>query len=503
MASSGYGKKTITNADIEKLRELLSGTNAHVRGPSDAEYDKSIDRWSKAAEKPAGVAVAPSSAKEVSITVEYATDHGLDLAVKGGGHSTAGASSTKGGLLIDLGRMRNVDVDVEKKQLHVQGGCLWSDVDDAAWKHGLATVGGTVADTGVGGLSLGGGYGVLTGSKGLVIDNTVSIEVVLANGEIKRASKQENADLFWALNGAGQNFGVTTEFVLQAYPQEKPYLGTMLFPATPEHISKLVAAINDLFGIKETPQGPKTKSDGKAMSLVGFAKPPPAEGQTMVLMNVVWDGPEDEGKKMLQPFFDIGPAVNQMRVGDYPECNKLVPAMYGMRSSMKGAAYMLPLREQFVQDMKIAYDAFIDTCDDAAASVVAWELFDPCFVAASEEGSFANRGYHFNSLVMPMWSKPENDQRCRQFARDLSNMFKEEIQAHGSQASGGIEGGPGVRGKKGAVMLYGNYDQYDEISKDIFGDNYHELQKLKAKYDPTNMFNKLFAIQPENKSAQL
>lgn len=119
---------------------------------------------------------------------------------------------------------------------------------------------------------------------------------------------------------------------------------------------------------------------------------------------------------------------------------------------------MMPLREQFVHDIKNAYDSFIETCQDAAPSVVAWELYDPCKVAASDEGSFANRGWHFNSLVMPMWSKPENDARCRQFARDLSNMFKKEIQSHGASASGGVEGGVGIRGRKGAVMLYGNYD---------------------------------------------
>ena len=349
--------------------------------------------------------------------------------------------------------MRNVEVDTDKQQLHVQGGCLWSDVDDAAWKHHLATVGGTVADTGVGGLTLGGGYGVLSGIRGLVIDNTVEFTTVLANGEIKKSNKQENSDLFWALNGAGQNFGVTTEFVLQAYPQKELYLGTMLFPATPEHISKLVKALNDLYGVKDTSQGPQTKSLGKAMSLVGFAKPPPAEGQTMVLMNAVVDGSEEEGKALLQPFFDIGPAVNQMRMDAYPNCNKLVPAMYGMRSSMKGAAFMMPLREEFLLEMKNAYDSFIDDCDDAAPSVVAWELYDPCKVATSEEGSFANRGHHFNGLVMPMWTTPENDEKCRQFARDLSNMFKDELQNHGAKASGGVEGGAGVRGKKVSVRV--------------------------------------------------
>jgi FAD/FMN-containing dehydrogenase len=208
MGSIGESKRRVTADDINNLRSLLNGTEAEVRGPGDTGYDKSIDRWSKAAEKPAGVAIAPTSAKEVAIAVKYAAENGLDLAVKGGGHSTAGVSSTDGGVLIDLqSKMRKVTVDTDKQQLHVGGGALWMDVDDAAWEKGLATVGGTVADTGVGGLTLGGGYGVLSGAHGLVIDNTVSFEIVLANGEIKRASKEENPDLFWAMNGAGQNFG--------------------------------------------------------------------------------------------------------------------------------------------------------------------------------------------------------------------------------------------------------------------------------------------------------
>lgn len=229
MGSTGPTKRAVTDDDIDKLRGLLSGTDCHVRAPSDVDYDKSIERWSKAAEKPAGVAIVPTLSDHVAVAVKYAAEHGIDLAVKGGGHSTAGVSSTHGGLLIDLGRMRSVDVDPEKHLLRVQGGALWLDVDAAAWKHGLATVGGTVADTGVGGLTLGGGYGHLSGSKGLVIDNTVAFTIVLANGEIKTVSKEENSDLFWALNGAGQNFGVVTEFVLQAWPQQEMYMGTLLF----------------------------------------------------------------------------------------------------------------------------------------------------------------------------------------------------------------------------------------------------------------------------------
>lgn len=459
MGSIAGSKRGITDSDIKELRTLLSSTKAKVFSPPDDGYAASVERWSRAAEKPAGVSVVPTTAQEVAIAVKYANEHGIDVAVKGGGHSTAGASSTHGGLLVDLrSGMHSVTVNTAKQQLHVQGGAIWGDVDAAAWEHGLATVGGTVADTGVGGLTLGGGYGVLSGQRGLVIDNMVGATVVLANGDVKCASETENEDLFWALRGAGQNFGVTTEFVLQAYPQGDCFMGMMLFPPTPENVSKLVAALNDLHDIVQTPEGPKTKADGRTMSLVGLARPPPANGQTMLLVLVSCNSDEATGQKLYKDFIDIGPVVNTLGMGPFTKINKQVPAGTGMRVSMKGAAFVMPLREEFINNIVREYDAFMSKCEDAEHTLVAWELYDPCVVAARENGCFANRGYHLNSLIMPTWSKAENDQICRQWARDVSNMFKHEIEAHGQPASKGIEGGASVRGKKGAVLLYGNYD---------------------------------------------
>ncbi len=142
-------KGSITPSDIDTLRSLLSGTSATLLTPNDgASYEASIRRWSRAAEKPAGLVLVPASAEEVSIALKYAGAQNLDLAVKGGGHSTAGVSSTNGGLLVDLNaKMRNVEVDLDRMLFKVQGGATWGDVDQAGVKHGLATVGGTVADT--------------------------------------------------------------------------------------------------------------------------------------------------------------------------------------------------------------------------------------------------------------------------------------------------------------------------------------------------------------------
>ncbi|KAH9835067.1 FAD-linked oxidoreductase [Teratosphaeria destructans] len=487
-------RSVASDIHISQLRELLRGTAAQVLTPADSGYGATLLRWSRAAEKPAGVSIVPTTAEQISVALKFATDNGIDVAVKGGGHSTAGASSTEGGMLIDLGRMRAVHVDPEKQQLHVQGGALWGDVDEAGYRHGLATVGGTVADTGVGGLTLGGGYGALSGQYGLVIDNVVSQTVVLADGEIVTASREKNSDLFWALLGAGQNFGVTTEFVFQAYPQQDIYMGTLVFLPTPENVKKLVKAVNEIYAVPST--GGRSKSQGKSGGLLGFGKPPDAGGNSVLLFLASYFGTEQEGRELFKPLLDVGPIVNTLAMGPYPQVNKMVPAIIGMRSSMKGAAFVMPIREKFLSQQLAEFDRFTEETPDAATTMVAWELYDPSVVVQKDNGSFANRGYHLNSLIMPMWSDPANDQQCRQWARERSLDFKKELEVHGMPTSKGIEGGASVRGHKGGVLLYGNYDQYDEISKDIFGDSYERLQALKAEYDPTNVFNKLFPITP-------
>jgi FAD/FMN-containing dehydrogenase len=512
-------KRSITGEDISNLESLLAGTNAAVLAPHAEAYPASIERWSRAAEKPAGVVVAPTTAEEVSVVVKYAASHNIDLAVKGGGHSTAGVSSTNGGLLIDLhANMRNVDVDLERKQFVVQGGCTWGDVDQAGAKHGLATVGGTVTDTGVGGLSLGGGYGWLSGTKGLTIDCLVECTVVLAanGGEIVKASEQQNPDLFWALRGAGQNFGVVTEFVLKAFDQGDVWAGMLIFPPTPEIVEQVVAASNELY----TAADGKTKVAGRGAGGIAIARPPPANGQVMLLAPIIYFGTEEEAKAVYKPLYDLGPIVDTTAMVPYPVINTLLAPPIGLRASMKGAAFTTPIRGGFVQEVLDEYVKFTDGNEDTGNSLVLWELNDPAqIVAAGQVGCFANRGWHLNGMICPLWTKEENDSDCRQWARLINEMFKKELETEGKEVAGkGVDGGVGIRGNKGAVLLYGNYDrksrknpvlsshflahsepkkEYDERSRDIFGENYPRLQTLKVRYDPTNMFDKLFAITPQ------
>lgn len=456
-STADSGKRGITPDDIDALQSLLSNTGTRLLTPHDEAYPASIRRWSRAAEKPAGAVLTPSTAEQVAVAVKYAAEKNIDVAVKGGGHSTAGVSSTNGGLLVDLNaKMRGVEVDVGQKLLRAQGGCTWGDVDQAGARHGLATVGGTVADTGVGGLLLGGGYGWLSGQHGLSIDCLAEATVVLATGEIVKAGPDDNPDLLWALQGAGQNFGVVTEFVLRAFDQGDAFAGLLLFPPTPDVIDKVVAASNELYQVDS--QG-KTKVAGRGAGGIGIARPPPAGGQVMLLVSVIYFGTEDEAKQVFKPLYDLGPVVDTTAVVPYPALNTILAPPIGLRASMKGAAFAMPLRSEFVKDVLAEYVKFTDGNDDAGNSVILWELFDPAKVVALQTGSFANRGTHLNGLILPMWTKEENDKSCRQWARHLNEMFKKELEAHGKAAGKGIDGGVGVRGDKGAVLLYGNYDR--------------------------------------------
>ena len=449
-------KRKASAADIRALKNALVGTDAEVFGPCDEGYSATLERWSQTAEKPAGVSVLPSSAEEVSVAVKYATENGLDLAVKGGGHSTSGASSTDGGVLVNLGRMRHVKVDPEKKVLFVQGGALWHDVDTAAWQHGLATVGGTVADTGVGGLTLGGGYGYLSGQHGLVIDNVVSATIVLASGEIKETSNDENPDLFWALLGTGQNFGVTTSFVLRAYEQGEVFTGTMVFRPTAENVKKIVTAANHLYQVNKTADGPRAKSRGRSSTVLLLEKHSCAESQVMIRVVNVFFGTEPDGRALLKPFFDMEPLEDTMAMQPYPNINNHFPNKSGMRISMKGVAFALPLREEFVGNVIATYNEFITTNRDAADTLIAWEFFDATEVLSRCTGSFANRGYHLNGFIAPVWSSRANDHSCRQWAGNVANMFKDEMQKR--RAKPGKGEFIAKKDRDGEVVAYGNYD---------------------------------------------
>ncbi|MDQ2965797.1 MAG: FAD-dependent oxidoreductase, partial [Chloroflexota bacterium] len=200
------------------LADLRKTFDGELIGPADSAYDTARRAWNGMIDRHPALIVQPRGAADVAAAVRFGRKHALELSVKCGGHGTSGQSVTDGGLVVDLALMRGVRVDPSARRAWVQGGCLLRDVDREAQIHGLATTGGVVSHTGVGGLTLGGGYGYLGRRFGLACDNVRSAEVVTATGEVLVASADENQDLYWGIRGGGGNFGVVTSFEFELHP---------------------------------------------------------------------------------------------------------------------------------------------------------------------------------------------------------------------------------------------------------------------------------------------
>jgi FAD/FMN-containing dehydrogenase len=205
----------VLDTDVASFRSTFSGT---VLTEGDADYDTARSIWNGAIDRRPAVIARCSTADQVAAAIGFARGQGLDIAVRGGGHSFAGFSVCEGGLMIDLSPMRQVSVDPQERTAVCGGGATWADLDGASQAHGLAVTGGFVSHTGIGGLTLGGGIGWLTKQAGLCCDNLVACDLVTADGRTVRASATENPDLFWALHGGGGNFGVVTSFTYRLHP---------------------------------------------------------------------------------------------------------------------------------------------------------------------------------------------------------------------------------------------------------------------------------------------
>ncbi len=211
--------------DLASLGKDLAGD---IVTPDCADYDEARKVWNGMIDRRPAAIIRCKSREDVAKTIRYATSIGAEIAVRGGGHSMAGHSVCDDGLVIDLGRMNAVTVDPQARIARVGGGALLRDLDQATRPHGMAVPAGAVSHTGVGGLTLGGGFGHLMRAHGLTIDSLLEVEIVLADGSTRRANDREHPDLFWAVRGGGGNFGVVTEFVFRTHDVADPYVGIAL-----------------------------------------------------------------------------------------------------------------------------------------------------------------------------------------------------------------------------------------------------------------------------------
>ncbi|KAL2810540.1 hypothetical protein BJX63DRAFT_444721 [Aspergillus granulosus] len=462
---------SIPDSALTALRESL--TSSVIITPLDEGYAGAIRRWSDTGIKQAGLIVQPSTVADVVTALKWSQTYSIDLAVKAGGHSVSGTSSSMGGLVIDLSRLSTVAVNPETKTAVVGGGAVWKDVDEALADHGLAAVGGTVNHTGVGGLTLGGGYGWLSGMYGLTIDNLLSATVVLADGSVVIASETKHADLFWGLRGAGYNFGIVVEFTFQAYTQTTPvYAGIVAF--TPDKVESVIDVLNTL--LTDTP-------DPRSGAITIFARPPGAP-VPMVNVLVFYNGTEAEGNARFADLLALDPVANMISMIPYSQVNALQNPMatYGDRKSFKGIFFNPPLSPSFAKEVLEEFTEKVQGDPDLGASAILFEFYDMGKIneVPRSATAFASRGTTQNGIITLRWSDKEKDGEHRGWARGVQERYKERLDSEE---------------KAGGVPQYINYaEPGDSVVGNIYGENIDRLKELKRKYDPTNVFCKMHPI---------
>lgn len=310
-------------------------------------------------------------------------------------------------------------VDKDSKLIVAQGGALWEDVDNAAIEKGLATVGGTVNHTGIGGLTLGGGMGWLSGLYGTVVDNLVAAKVVVADGRILSVSENENADLFWAIRGAGHNFGVTVEFTLRAYDQPNEiYAGGLVF--TPDKLTPLVDGFNTKM---------KT-SDPKGAGMILFAKPPGAP-VAMVIVNLFYNDDEAVAREYFKFLFDLQPIAITAKMMPYNHLNGLMNPMatHGRRKALKAVTVTNHIDAAFVQELYNDYSQQVEKNPDMSASFLGIEIHDASKIQSIplESMAFSNRGPYRPGIVGLEWTDPKMDEGNRAWGRTIQAKCRQAI----------------------------------------------------------------------------
>ena len=468
LSTSDGSLAELTEGALDQLESDLPG-RLHV--PSSAEFTESCTIWNAMIDKRPGLVVRCTSTADVSRAVKFAREHDLVLSVRGGGHNIAGSALCDGGVMLDLSPMKSVTVDKATRTARVGGGARLADVDQATQAAGLAVPLGVNSTTGIGGLTLGGGWGWLSRSLGLTVDSLLSAEVVLADGDLVRASATESPDLFWAIRGGGGNFGVITSFEFQ------------LHTVGPEVLSGLV--IHPLDGARDVlhfwRDFLKTTPEEFVCWFVMRKAPPlpflPAEwhGKEILVLAMCYSGSDlKEGERIAEPLRKFGRPIADV-VGPNPYAGwqtALDPLLTpGFRNYWKS------------HDFREVSDGLIDALiaharkiPDPNTEIAFAQLGGAVTRVPPEATAYSHRDGEFVMNVHGRWQDLAKDQECIGWAREL-------FQATAPFATGSV---------------YVNFLTQDEENriKAAYGRNYERLARIKAKYDPTNLFRANMNIRP-------
>lgn len=464
--SATSGEPRFAKASVDELRESLRG---ELIGPDDAAYDGARKVYNGMIDRRPAAVIRCADVADVIAAVGLARDEGLDLSVRGGGHSVPGFGTNDSGVVCDLSRMRWVRVDPGARTARAEGGCTWGDLDRAAQAFGLATTGGIISTTGVAGLTLGGGIGHLSRRHGLSCDNLISADVVTAEGRLLSVSEAQNADLFWALRGGGGNFGVVTSLEFRLHPVGEVYGGPIFFPV--EHAGDVMRFYREF--IAEAPE--------ELGALFAFQIAPPLpfiasdrHGETMCLVVTCWTGSPEEGEAAIAPLLEAAPVVAQ-HVGrmPYAALNRAFDALLppGLQHYWK-ADFVTELTDAAVA----AHVEHGPRVPAVESTMHLYPIDGACHRVAGDATAFAYRDARFACVIAGMWPNPRDNERNVRWVRN----YWEAIHPHSE------DGG------------YVNFMAGDDQGRvrDNYRHNYDRLLAVKRRLDPHNLFRMNQNIDP-------
>jgi FAD/FMN-containing dehydrogenase len=461
------GSKSIGADTLMALRSALRG---RVCLAEEAGYDEARTIWNAAIDRHPGAVVRCSGAADVLRAVRLAREHGLLVAVRGGGHNIAGNAVCEGGLLIDLSPMRSVRVDPLTRTAHVEPGATLGDFDKEAQAFALATPLGINSTTGVAGLTLGGGFGWLSRKFGLAADNLISADVVTANGELVPTNAMQNPDLFWAIRGGGGNFGVVTSFEFK------------LHEVGPELLSGLIvhpfARARELLGGYR--QVAANAPDELTVWAVLRKAPPlpflPAEthGKEILVFAVCYAGDAKEGERALQPLRALGtPIADVIGIQPYAIWQTAFDPL------LTPGAHNYWKSHNFTKLSDALLDTLVDRVEKLPTpecEIFIGQLGGATNRVASDATAYPHREANFVMNVHTRWREPRDKERSVEWTREL-------FAAAAPHATGGV---------------YVNFMPEDETERvsGAYGANYNRLAALKAQYDPGNLFRVNQNVRP-------
>lgn len=453
--------RSAVNIEESVLTEFVNGLEGKAVFPGDERYDETRKVFNDMIDKKPALIVQSGSSGDVKQAVSFASEYNLLTAVRGGGHSVAGKSVCDGGLLIDLSSMKDIQVDPESNKARAEPGLRLRDFDQATQEYGLATPLGIVSDTGIAGLTLGGGIGWLNGKYGLACDNLVSADVVTADGQLIKANQNENKDLFWGIRGSGGNLGIVTSLEYELHPVDTVMGGMVLYDIADAH--------EVLLHYDEYAHNCPDEVSTAAALLTS------PEGQLVVAVIACHCGSPEQAEKDLKLLQSFGsPVADTIQPMEYVQMQQLLDESFPQdRQHYWKSNFVKHIEEDAVEILV----EFALNKPSPMTAIVFQQLHGAAARVDSLETAFAHRDEQYDLIILSQWEDRADAEKNITWTRELWQALEPYTEAEVYVNNLGEEGQDRVRA--------------------AFGTNHESIKKLKERYDPDNLFRMNQNIEPE------